>query len=866
MASDIHRADQHERVNRIGDEGDKITDAPPNLLPRRSASGVRYFIAPLMVAAACAVKLLLDPLIEQESPFLVLLAAVMVSAWYGGFGPGLLATVLAALAADFFFLAPYYSFRLLNFGQGVWLATFALEGCLISLLSGALHIARRRGEANALTANEHEKAFQASEESYRIVAETASDAIITIDEESVIRYVNQSAGKIFGYSTNELVGQKLPMLMPERFRASHRQGVRRYTETGVKHIAWESIELPGLHKSGREIMLELSFGEFKRDGKQFFTGIARDITERKRAERRAAAQHAATRTLAEATTLGEAAPRILEAIGEGLEWQFGALWLVDKANDVLRCVEVWSAPGGEASDFAATTRSITLARGVGLPGRAWASDKPAWIADLTQDANFPRADSAAQSGLRAAFAFPIALGGETLGVIELFSRDAQPPDEKLLEMMTIIGGQMGQFIERQRVEEERVRLLERERAAHAVAEANSRAKDEFLATLSHELRTPLTPIIGWTHMLGRSEMLTDANRAIGLTAIEKNAHALARLINDLLDMSAILNNKMRIERTPVSLADALREAVETVEPQAVTRNVEIQLAACDPATESVLISGDRVRLVQVFWNLLANAVKFSRDAGVVRVSCDADASDARVHIEDDGQGIAPEFLPFVFERFRQADGSATRQHGGMGIGLALVKTFVEAHGGAVSAASEGRERGSRFTVRLPRVQVPTVAPDERDRALEVEAYAAKNHRILIVEDETDTLQMLQLLFERRGYRVCAYASATDTMRAATKGERFDIIITDLGLPEMSGHELLERLRRVPGFETIPAVALTGFAATKDIEESLRSGFTAHLAKPIDPSALVARIEELLDASTASLSRNGEIDSSSSVVS
>jgi PAS domain S-box-containing protein len=844
MAFNIQRADQNQDENGTESESATPSLVSPPTIPRSDQTVRRYLIAPVAVILACLVKVfVLDALIEQETPFLVFFAAVMISAWYGGLRPGLLATVLAAFAATFFFRERHDLFS-----QGVRIVTFTLEGGLISLLCGALHGARQHAEDIVAVARRHEKAFRETEASYQIVSETASDAILTIDDESVIRYANLAAGKIFGYEVHELIGQKLLMLMPERFQMQHRQGIERYMQTGERHIPWKAVELPGLHRSGREIMLELSFGEFKRDGRHFFTGIARDITDRKHAERRAAAQHAATRTLAEATILAEAAPRILQAIGENLGWEFGALWLVDKDAGELRCIKTWSASQIESDEFEAIVSQSTFKRGVGLPGRAWESGQPVWITDVTQDQNFPRAPFAEKRNLRAAFAFPIVFGGAPLGVIEFFNREPQPRDEELLEMMAIIGGQMGQFIERQRVEEERAELLLREQAAHAQAEATSRAKDEFLATLSHELRTPLTPIIGWTHMLRRSEIMTEENRMTGINAIDKNAHALARLINDLLDMSAILNNKMRIERERVSLSDVLHEALETVEQQAAAQNIKIEITLCEDMT----VTGDRARLVQVFWNLLANAVKFSREAKAVRIVCETDAQDVLVHIEDEGHGIAPEFLPFIFDRFRQADGSSTRQHGGMGIGLALVKTFVEAHGGSVSAASEGEGHGSRFTVRLPRASRLLASSDEtarRDDATpeEGESARAKNRRVLIIEDETDTLQMLQLIFERRGFEVRACGSSAEAIRAADAGERFDIIVTDLGLPEMNGYKLIEHLRSVPGFEYIPAVALTGFAAAKDVEETLASGFTSHLAKPIDPSALIARIEELLDS-------------------
>ncbi|HEU4594002.1 MAG TPA: PAS domain S-box protein [Pyrinomonadaceae bacterium] len=376
----------------------------------------------------------------------------------------------------------------------------------------------------------------------------------------------------------------------------------------------------------------------------------------------------------------------------------------------------------------------------------------------------------------------------------------------------------------------------------------NRAKDEFLATLSHELRTPLTPIIGWTHMI-RSGHISQRDAEQGLRVIDKNSQALSRLINDLLDMSSILSGKMRIERASVELASVVREAVETTRPLAESRGVSFDVALCEGAA-SLNINGDRTRLVQVFWNLLNNAVKFSPAGGTVRVECRSDEGAGRVEVSDDGTGIPEEFLPHVFERFRQADGSTTRAHGGLGIGLALVKSFVEAHGGSVSAASDGEGRGSRFIVSLPLARDGAGAePVAEVAAEEAESCAEESTcHVLLVEDARDTLDMLRLVFGSRGYRTTACESAEEALRVA-ESTRFDIIVSDIGLPRIDGYDLIRRLRRLPHLSDIPAVALTGYAAPKDAESALAAGFDAHIPKPVDPSALAEEIEELLQQKT-----------------
>ncbi|HVF55138.1 MAG TPA: PAS domain S-box protein [Pyrinomonadaceae bacterium] len=379
----------------------------------------------------------------------------------------------------------------------------------------------------------------------------------------------------------------------------------------------------------------------------------------------------------------------------------------------------------------------------------------------------------------------------------------------------------------------------------------NRVKDEFLATLSHELRTPLTPIIGWVHMI-RSGRISAADITQGLSVIDKNSQSLARLINDLLDMSSILSGKMRIERAPVEIEAVIRQAIETVRPEAEKSGVGLEVTMCDDDARAdgdgqpPSVSGDSTRLVQVFCNLLNNAVKFSEKGGHVRVECRADGGRMRVSVEDEGIGIAPDFLPHVFERFRQADGSSTRAHGGLGIGLALVKSFVEAHGGAVEADSPGEGLGSRFTVVLPLLAGASAAGEEGPPHDDVAPCPGEVCHVLVVEDARDTLDMLRVVFEARGYQTTLCESADEALRVA-RGMWFDIIVSDIGLPQIDGYELIKRLREIPHLREVAAVALTGYAAPKDAESALAAGFDAHIAKPVEPALLAREVEQLLQA-------------------
>jgi signal transduction histidine kinase len=333
-----------------------------------------------------------------------------------------------------------------------------------------------------------------------------------------------------------------------------------------------------------------------------------------------------------------------------------------------------------------------------LPGRVWASLRTVWIPDVTADSNFPRAPQASAEELHAAFAFPIMSGEKFLGVMEFFSHEIREPDSALLATFRGIGSQIGQFLERKGGEEEREHLLLREQAARTEAEEANRLKDEFLATLSHELRTPLTAMLGWLSML-RGGRLDDETSVRALETVERNAKAQAQLIEDLLDVSRIITGKLRLDVRPVRLGPIIEASLDSLRPAADAKMIRIQTAL---DSDDGLISGDPTRLQQIVWNLLANAVKFTQRGGEVSVRLEQKGAHVEIVVSDTGQGITAEFLPFVFDRFRQADSSTTRLHGGLGLGLAIVRYLVELHGGTVQAESPGEGQGATFKVQLPK--------------------------------------------------------------------------------------------------------------------------------------------------------------------
>jgi signal transduction histidine kinase len=384
-----------------------------------------------------------------------------------------------------------------------------------------------------------------------------------------------------------------------------------------------------------------------------------------------------------------------------------------------------------------------------------------------------------------------------------------------------------------RVEE---RTGELSRVNRELTEAN-RMKDVFLATLSHELRTPLTPVLGWVNLLRTGGAAADpAMLTQGLDAIERNARLQARLVDDLLDISRIVSGKLRIEWEPVNLCTVVELATEPVRAETDAREIElaVELPACP-----LVVQGAPVRLQQVVWNLLSNAVKFTPRGGRVRVRAWRAGDEARVEVSDTGVGIAGDFLPHVFDRFRQADGSTTRQYGGLGLGLAIVRALAELHGGWVVAESEGLGHGSRFTFGLPCAVAQEAAGGDEAEAEPVPPSVP----VLLVDDSSETLELLELLFTRQGYEVFGADSAAEAVRRA--GERRPgVIISDISMPGVDGYALLAELRRMPGLEAVPAIALTGHAMDEDRERALAAGFSVHIPKPVDPEELLRVVRRL----------------------
>ncbi len=391
---------------------------------------------------------------------------------------------------------------------------------------------------------------------------------------------------------------------------------------------------------------------------------------------------------------------------------------------------------------------------------------------------------------------------------------------------------------------EREAAFEREHAARKQAEEATRLKDEFLANLSHELRTPMNAIIGWTHLL-RSGRLEESQRQRALESIDRGARSQAKLIEDLLDVSRIVSGKLSLNLQPVDLVAVIDAALESQRPAAQAKGLALTRSA---APSGLTVLGDASRLQQVFLNLISNAVKFTPAAGRIDVVVARTDTEAEVAVTDTGEGISPEFLPYVFDRFRQADGTSTRSHMGLGLGLAIVRHVIELHGGTVRVSSEGAGKGATFTVTVPLAGEVEGTPRKPLAGRMPGSYGPPGGlgiRVLVVEDDAETREIITAILERSGF---SYREATRASEALSVLDDWqpDAIISDIGMPDTDGYEFVRELRRRPPHlgGQIPALALTAYARPADRELALRSGYQAHVAKPVDPADLVRAITEL----------------------
>ena len=429
--------------------------------------------------------------------------------------------------------------------------------------------------------------------------------------------------------------------------------------------------------------------------------------------------------------------------------------------------------------------------------------------------------------------------------------NAMPRYSRLGRFMGLAGN-CRDVTDRRELEQANAQLLRGERTARTVAESTARLKDEFMATISHELRTPLTTVLGWSEML-LQRMSPDDPAYKGMKVIATSAQALKRLIGDMLDLSGMLLGKLKLDMEVLDLAAEVRDAVRSLDLAAMDRKLDVRVSVPESACP---VLADQTRIQQVLWNLLSNAAKFSDEGGVIDISLRREGNSFVLDIRDSGVGIAPEFLPFLFSRFRQADGTTTRRYGGLGLGLSIVQQLVDLHGGTVSAASEGIGEGARFSVTLPALlrsgQPPRPRRGSRQnqiQAVGTDSDALANLRLLLVDDQREILDLLRQSLERHGAQVHTATSSAEALRMIGSGDhaRYDVVLSDIGMPGMDGYGLVRTIREDLGLpaSVLPVIAVTALARADDRQQALDNGFQAHVTKPCNLAVLLAEIRGVL---------------------
>ena len=514
----------------------------------------------------------------------------------------------------------------------------------------------------------------------------------------------------------------------------------------------------------------------------------------------------------------------------------GHIQLCDRESDELKFV-AHSGFDESFRDFFTNSPDGNSAWGV-----ARESHQRVIVEDITESeiyAGKPSLSMMLKADVRAVQSVPLLSSfGQLLGTISTHFSEPHRPSEQELRLMDLLARQTADYLERKHVEEEREQLLAREHELRQTAEEANRLKDEFLAIMSHELRNPLNVILGYADLLLRTDEIRNSGSLRRMAdAVKRNAVAQSKLIRDLLDLSRLRSGKLELNRENVSPVVSIENAIETVRMDAEGKGIDIEVIAPD---DVMFVRADPVRLEQIIWNLLNNAVKFTPRGGRITVRLEEDGDEIVLTVSDNGQGIDSSFLPHIFEIFRQADASTNRSQQGMGIGLAVVQQLVELHGGSVTAGSAGKGKGATFTIRLPR-SVNTRTP--LAPVVDLGLGSLEGMTILVVDDSEDTTEMVRHLLEISGATVSAATSGREALQLARK-KQFDVVLSDISMPEMDGFEFLSKLRKIPGKQDLPAVALTGFGRPEDVQRACDEGFYAHLTKPFDIQTLASILQKM----------------------
>ena len=641
------------------------------------------------------------------------------------------------------------------------------------------------------------------------IVASSDDAIISKNLEGIIVTWNEGATRIFGYTPEEVIGKSITILIPPD-RISEEPAILARLRQGQRVDHFETVRV---RKDGSLLDISLSVSPVRNAAGEVVgaSKIARDISQQKRAEEALRVSNERFRLMADSApvliwiadhTKGRNwfNRRWLEFTGRSSEQEAGFGWTQNvHEDDLAGCLQAYA----EGFDTRRSFRSEYRVR---------------------------RADGMARWIIEQAHPLFEGPGGAFSGYI----------------------GSCVDITESKQIQSEREETLKAERAAREEAERVGRLKDEFLATVSHELRTPLNSILGWATLLRRLDTRSD-DHLRGLETIERNARVQGQIIGDLLDMSRIISGKVQLDVQPLDLNEVLHAALDAVKLSMEAKKLRVRVTLDARAGR---LRGDPGRLQQVFWNLLTNAVKFTPSGGRIDVVMERVNSHVEVSIEDTGIGIKPEFLAFVFDRFRQADASTTRRHGGLGLGLSIVKHLVELHGGSVRVKSPGEGQGTTFVVALPISVVRTedVGAAERSAFSDVDVSTIalprlEGVRALVVDDQEDARILICRLIEQYGGRCALAENAAEALRILGEQD-VNILISDIGMPDIDGYELIRKIRAMHSSSgrNIPAIALTAYARADDRQRALLAGYQMHVSKPVEPRELIAGIASLLHLS------------------
>ena len=835
----------------------------PSILERPAL--LRYGGAVLAVVVSVLVRLPLQPLLGGGVPFLFFFPAIAVAAWYGGLGPGLLATALSTAAADYFFLPPVHSFGLPSLASGVQAALFAAIGVFLSLLHEKLHGLRRVAESAALEGRRREDELRRaesvaseSEERFRIMADSAPVMIWMAGTDKLCDWFNQEWLDFSGRTLEEETGYG----WAEGIHPDDRERSLEVYATSFDARREFSMEYRLRRRDGEyRWLLDHGVPRFGRDGGfAGYIGTCIDITDRRGAEEELRRSLESQRQDHEELEVMNRIGRILAAeldrerlvqsltdeATQALHARFGSFFynVIEENKESYVLYTLSGVPREAFSQF-------PMPRNTHVFGPTFRGEGIVRSADITLDPRYGRNPPyhgmpEGHLPVRSYLAAPvISRSGEVLGGLFFGHEEVGVFGEREERVLAGLAVQAAIALDN-------ATLFRQAEASREAAETASRSKDEFLATVSHELRTPLNAILGWAQLLMSSG--ADAQRRErGLDTIVRNAKLQAQLIDDLLDVSRIVSGKMRLDVQPTDLVSVIEAAVASVSPAAEAKRIALR-KVLDPLAGPV--AGDPARLQQVVWNLLSNAVKFTPKEGKVEVRLERVNSHVEILVADNGIGISHEFLPQVFDRFRQLDSSTTRHYGGLGLGLAIVRHLVELHGGAVRAESPGPGQGTTFVVMLP-VSIAHLSPADRrrvhpqaelgssDPCRDDPTLDLRGIRVLVVDDEPDARETLQQILEHCNAEVRAVGSAREALETLPRW-RPHVLLSDIGMAGEDGYDLIRQVRALPagsGGQT-PAAALTAFARGEDRLRTLHAGFQLHVPKPVDIRELAAVVASL----------------------